>query len=142
MADCDPLISAAFLNIVTGADIVSDPARVDAVIIIVSTLIGEENGNVCIVPAAASMKLRVVCAQYTSYVLGSGTGTTVAERVRAEQIGDYRVEYQNRGDEQYDLQLLRDMLNAMYGQSTYTINTMADKTSNRVDTALWEQVTT
>ena len=123
MADCDPLITPEFLHLTTGADI-TDEASVEALIVIVSTLIGEELGA-CVVPADADMRLRIVCAQYTSYVMSSGSGGGgPAGNLRAEQIGDYRVEYQssNKGDA-FDLQVLRDMLASMYGASTYTVST-------------------
>ena len=125
MADCQPLITKDFLHSVTGADI-SDGTAVDALIVIVSTLIGEELGG-CVAPASASMKLRVVCAQYTAYCMTPrGAGPSA---VRAEQVGDYRVEYQTSGGgDAFDLQVLRDMLASMHAGSTYTVNTLADKT--------------
>ena len=47
--------------------------------------------------------------------------------LRAEQIGDYRVEYQGNRTSESDLQVLRDMLSAMYGGSTYSVNTLVEK---------------
>lgn len=133
MADCLPLITAAFLKTVTKVD-VTDTEEADSLITIVSTLIGEELGG-CVVPSAASMKLRVVCAEYTAFCMGSGAGG--GSDLRAEQIGDYRVEYQSsdRGDA-FDLQVLRDMLASMHGASTYTVSTVdtrTDQTSHYVE---------
>lgn len=124
MADCLPLITAAFLQTVTKVD-VADTSEVDSLIVIVSTLIGEELGG-CVVPAQASMKLRVVCAEYTAFCMTNGAGG--GAELRAEQMGDYRVEYQISGRDAFDLQVLRDMLASMYGASTYTVSTVDTRT--------------
>jgi hypothetical protein len=123
VADCLPLITPDFLHTVTGVD-VSDTAAVEELIVITSTLIGEELGG-CVDPETATMKLRVVCAQYTAYVMTSGAGGSSAA-LRAEQIGDYRVEYQNSSSDQFDLQVLRDMLASMHGGSAYSVSTLGE----------------
>lgn len=124
MADCLPLITPEFLHTVTGVD-VSDTASVEALILITSTLIGEELGG-CVDPETATMKLRVVCAQYTAYSMSPrGSGPAA---VRAEQVGDYRVEYQAQGNsDMFDLQVLRDMLSSMHGGSAYSVSTLSDR---------------
>lgn len=121
--DCSPLIDAAFLQTVTGVD-VSNSTTVDDLIVIVSSLIGEELGG-CVAPETASMKLRVVCAQYTAYVMNNGS-TGGAAPLRAEQIGDYRVEYQRTSEDRFDLQVLRDMLATMNSGSAYSVSTLGD----------------
>lgn len=129
MADCLPLITPEFLHTVTGVDI-SDTATVESLIIITSTLIGEELGG-CVDPDTASMKLRVVCAEYTAYCMTSGAGG--GTDLRAEQIGDYRVEYQSSNkNDSFDLQVLREMLQSMHGASTYTVTTTDVKANSGV----------
>jgi hypothetical protein len=121
---CLPLIEPEFLGLVTGVD-VSDTASVEALILVTSGLIGEELGG-CVDPTTASMKLRVVAAQYTAYVMSSGSGTSGPAAIRAEQVGDYRVEYQRAQSDQFDLQVLRDMLASMHGGSAYSVSTLSD----------------
>jgi hypothetical protein len=131
VADCQPLITPEFLNAMTGAD-VSDTARTEWVISTVSTLIGEELGG-CVDPTSATMKLRVVCAQYCSYVMSSGSGSGASGNLRAEQIGDYRVEYQSSNkNDSFDLSVLRELLQSMHGGSTYTVTTMDTRTESSV----------
>lgn len=128
MADCEALIDAEFLHLTTGADI-SDSVSVGALIVVVSTLIGEELGA-CVAPAAATMKLRLVCAQYTSFVMSSGPGTGQVGTLRAEQIGDYRVEYNSTSSDSFNLQVLRDMLKSMNGSTTYSVQTTGAKVAS------------
>jgi hypothetical protein len=126
VADCQPLITPEFLAAMTGAD-VSDAARTEWVIVTVSTLIGEELGG-CVDPTTSTMKLRVVCAQYCAYVMQSGSGSGAAGNLRAEQIGDYRVEYQSSNkNDSFDLSVLRELLQSMHGESAYTITTIEQR---------------
>jgi len=138
VAVCLPLIDVEFLKLTTGAD-VSDRASTEALIGIVSSLIGEEFGG-CVDPADASMRLKVICAEYTSFVMGTGSGGP-ATGLRAEQIGDYRVEYQssNKADS-FDLQVLRGMLASIHGPSAYTLTTMNDREPQPYSDALWDAV--
>jgi hypothetical protein len=124
MADCEALVDTTFVKTVTGVD-VSDTDRVESLIVIASTLIGEEFGA-CVDPDEASMRLRTVCANYVAYMMTSGAGGA-AGALRAEQIGDYRVEYQGNRTSESDLQVLRDMLSAMYGGSAYSVGTLVEK---------------
>ena len=73
----------------------------------------------------------MVCAQYVSFVMGSGSGGA-AGGVRAEQIGDYRIEYQRSNSDSFDLQTLRDMLNSMHGDSAYTVTTLDERRSSSI----------
>jgi hypothetical protein len=134
MTDCQPLITPEFLHTVTGVD-VSDPTAAEAIITIASTLIGEELGA-CVDPASASMKIRMVCAQYTAFCMGDSGGASPSG-IRAEQVGDYRIEYQSNGDDRFNLQVLRDMLASMYGGSSYSVGTLEKRRESLMPQYEW-----
>ena len=123
MADCDPLIDAGYVATVTGAD-VSDSDRVEALIQITSNLVGEILGTGCVDPAEASTRLKVTVAQFVARGLAS---TPQQEAVRAEQIGDYRVEFVagTTGNVGIDVDVLRKMLTPlMPGGKNYSVQTI------------------
>jgi hypothetical protein len=126
VARCEPIIDATFLQTVTGADI-SDTARVDELISVVSDLCAEEllGPNRCVNPELAPMRLKVVVAEYVYFNMKASSTEQI---VRAETVGDYRVEYQTKQIPGFDLNVLRAMLKPLRIRY-YTLRTMDDLTN-------------
>jgi len=126
MARCEPIIDAEFLQTVTGADI-SDLARVDELISVVSDLCAEEllGPYRCVNPELAPMRLKVVVAEYVYFNMKASSTEQI---VRAETVGDYRVEYQTKQTPGFDLTVLRQMLKPLRTRY-YTMRTMDDLTN-------------
>jgi hypothetical protein len=121
MARCEPIVDAAFVQMVTGADI-SDLKRVDELISVTSDLVAEElvGPTACINPELAQMRLKVIVAEFVAYNLTIRPNDQV---VKAETIGDYRVEYQNSNGSGMDLGRLRMMLKPLRNRA-YTVHTI------------------
>lgn len=127
MPNCPPLIDAAFVQQATGADI-SDLERVDTLISITSDMVSEELvGNYsCIDPDQAPMRLKIVVAEFVAQNLVTRPTDQV---VKAETVGDYRVEYAQPFKSGLDLQTLHKML-APFRRRYYTVQTMPDLTNS------------
>lgn len=127
MARCEPLIDAVFVKTVTGADI-SDLSRVDELISITSDLVAEElvGPTACIDPTKAQMRLKVIVAEFVAYNLATRPGDQV---VKAEAVGDYRVEYQTSNTAGMDLERLKRMLKPLRNRA-YTIHTIDELESD------------
>lgn len=123
MARCEPIIDAEFVKTITGADI-SDLARVDDLISVTSDLVAEEllGPNLCVNPDLAPMRLKVIVAEFVAFNLVSRPNDQV---VKAETVGDYRVEYQSSNTSGMDLERLRRMLKPLRVRS-YTVRTIDD----------------
>lgn len=121
MARCEPIVDAAFVQKVTGADI-TDLYRVDELISITSDLVAEEllGPSRCISPDLAPMQLKVIVAEFVAYNLATRPNDQI---VRAETVGDYRVEYQTSNTAGMDLQRLKQMLKPLRVRF-YTVQTM------------------
>ena len=127
MARCEPIVDAMFVKTVTGVDI-SDLSRVDELISITSDLVAEElvGPMACIDPATAQMRLKVIVAEFVAYNLTIRPNDQV---VKAEAVGDYRVEYQTSNGSGMDLTRLRQMLKPLRNRA-YTVHTMDDLQSD------------
>lgn len=136
MARCEPIIDAEFVKTITGCDI-TDLSRVDDLISVTSDLVAEEllGPNMCVVPSAAPMRLKVIVAEYVGYNLVSRAADQV---VRAETVGDYRVEYQSSNSSGMDLERLRRMLKPLRVRN-YTVKTM-DTLQNDAPIPKWSTV--
>lgn len=127
MARCEPIVDAVFVKTVTGVDI-SDLNRVDELISITSDLVAEElvGPTACIDPARAQMRLKVIVAEFVAYNLSIRPGDQI---VKAESVGDYRVEFQTSNNSGMDLGRLRQMLKPLRNRA-YTVHTMDDLKSD------------
>lgn len=126
MSNCQPIIDANFLHMVTGVDI-SDIERIDNLISLVSDLIAAEMGGVCQDPDNCDIRVKVVCAQYVAHVLDAsddGSGS-----IKAETIGDYRVEYRPGASDGFDLPMLRRMLSPVLGRAYSTTTWNVERSS-------------
>lgn len=130
MARCEPIVDAVFVQKVTGVDI-SDLERVDELISITSDLCAEQllGADRCIDPARAPMQLKVIVAEFVAYNLSTRPNDQV---VKAETVGDYRVEYQASNTGGMDLQRLKEMLRPLRLRF-YTVQTMDTLQNNRDD---------
>lgn len=136
MARCEPIIDAEFVKTVTGADI-SNLQRVDELISITSDLVAEElvGPTACINPELAPMRLKVVVAEFVAYNLTIRPGDQV---VKAEAMGDYRVEYQTTSTSGMDLDRLKRMLKPLRVRA-YTVHTV-DELQNDNRPVVWRAV--
>jgi hypothetical protein len=125
MAECPPLVDAQFVALVTGAD-TSDFSKVDALISLSSALIARELGVTCVDPDQADVRVKVVCAQFVGALLQEATHDAM---VRAETVGDYRVEYLANSVRGADLAYLRKLLGPIRGMN-YSVTTL-DRESPR-----------
>lgn len=127
MARCEPIVDAMFVKTITGVDI-SDLNRVDELISVTSDLVAEEllGPTACIDPALAPMRLKVIVAEFVAYNLSTRPGDQV---VKAEAVGDYRVEYQTSNTSGMDLERLKKMLKPLRTRA-YTVHTMDDLQSD------------
>lgn len=123
MARCEPLVDAVFVQTVTGVEI-TDLQRLDELISVTSDLVAEEliGPNACIDPARVEMRLKMIVAQYVAYLLSN---KSTDQSVKAETVGDYRVEYQTNLQAGFDLFKLRQMLKPLRIRS-YTTVTVDD----------------
>jgi hypothetical protein len=127
MARCEPIIDAIFVQKVTGADI-SDLSRVDELISITSDLVAEEilGTTRCFSPDLAPMQLKVIVAEFVAYNLTTKPNDQI---VRAETVGDYRVEYQSSNSAGMDLDRLKRMLKPLRvrNYTTRTVDTLTNE---------------
>lgn len=130
MARCEPIVDAVFVQKVTGVDI-SDLQRVDELISITSDLCAEQllGPDRCIDPDRAPMQLKVIVAEFVAYNLSTRPNDQV---VKAETVGDYRVEYQASNTAGMDLRRLKEMLRPLRLRF-YTVQTMDTLQNNRDD---------
>lgn len=94
-----PLVDPAFVQVVTGLDVTAYAERVDALIDIVSQLTAEYAGTV-LDPEAVRMVVKIDLAEFIADTITSrpdGDDERAEQVVRAEQVGDYRVEYRTPG---------------------------------------------
>lgn len=126
MARCEPLVDAVFVQTVTGVEI-ADLQRVDELISVTSDLVAEEliGPNACINPQTVQMRLKLIVAQYVAYLL---TTKSTDQTLKAETVGDYRVEYQTNVNSGFDLVKLRQMLSPLRIRA-YTVHTIDDLTN-------------
>jgi hypothetical protein len=123
MSRCEPIIDAQFVHTVTGCDI-SNLERVDDLISITSDLVAEElvGPQRCIIPDQAPMRLKVIVAEFVAFNLSINPNDQI---VKAETVGDYRVEYQSSNTSGMDLQRLKAMLKPLRTRA-YTVRTIDD----------------
>jgi hypothetical protein len=123
MARCEPIVDAVFVKTVTGCDI-TDLSRVDELISITSDLVAEEllGPVACVNPALAPMRLKVIVAEFVAYNLSVRPNDQI---VKAEAVGDYRVEYQTSNTSGMDLERLKRMLKPLRTRN-YTVQTIDD----------------
>lgn len=90
------LVTPEYVADTTGADVTSNPERVDFLIIEASSLVMEYLER-SFTPENAPTAVRQAVAILVHGALESGSGQSSGVDVKAEQIGDYRVEFAGAG---------------------------------------------
>ena len=120
------LVDADYVAFSTGADVSTDPDRVDFLIEVASGLVCERC-SVAWTDATAPVSVKQAVARLVSQALAIGsdsTGSTGAmpPGIKAEQIGDYRVEFASAAVAM-DMRSVDDLLRQWIRGSAYSIKT-------------------
>lgn len=116
-----PLVNAAYLTLIDGRTFTEDElARVNGLITIASNLV-RSSAKIDYAATTAPEFARLAVARLVLSALDTGSTSESDANVRAEQIGDYRVEYQRSPAVQdMDMSIIEDLLRRIR-RSSYSV---------------------
>lgn len=125
MAD---LVTAEYVGLLTGVDVNTDADRTDFLITEASALVQERCGTTwttATVPTVVKQAIAILVAQALLAAVGEGDGGgVVPPNLRAEQIGDYRVEFDPRAPlPGMDIAAVAHLLAPWMARSVYSVQT-------------------